>query len=135
MATGRALTSIGDALGKPSSSIWSHIKPYGGIRPRRRCRSRLALTLSEREEISRGLAADRTMREISLQLGRSPSTVSREIARNGERRRYRAAEADQRAWKAALRPKQCKLVTNERLRDMVAEKLQNDSLILTVNRC
>ena len=121
---GERLTSIGDALGKPSSSIWSHIKPHGGVRPRRRRRLRLALTLSEREEISRGLAADHTMREIALRLGRSASTVSREIARNGGRRRYRAAQADKRAWKAALRPKQCKLVMNEKLRDMVAEKLQ-----------
>jgi IS30 family transposase len=78
----------------------------------------------EREEISRGIAAGHSMRVIASGLGRSASTVSREIARNGGRRRYRAAEADKRAWKAALRPKPCKLVTNELLRDMVAEKLQ-----------
>ena len=120
---GERMKSIGRALGKPSSSIWNHIKPHGGIRPRQRTRSRLALTLSEREEISRGIAAGRSMSEIASELGRSPSTVSREIARNGGSNRYRAAEADKRAWKQALRPKPCKLVTNERLRDRVAEKL------------
>jgi IS30 family transposase len=121
---GERLKSIGRALGKPSSSIWSHIKPYGGIRPRQRCRSRLALTLAEREEISRGIAAGRSMRAIASGLGRAPSTVSREIRRHGGRQRYRAAPADKRAFKQALRPKACKLATNERLRDIVAEKLQ-----------
>ena len=121
---GESLTSIGRVLGKPSSSIWSHLKPYGGIRPRPRRQSRLALTLSEREEISRGIAAGQSMRAIASRLSRSPSTISREIGRNGGCRRYRAAGADKRALKQALRPKVCKLAGNEALRDIVAEKLQ-----------
>lgn len=121
---GERLKSIGRALGKPSSSIWAHLKPHGGIRPRPRRRSRLALTAIEREEISRGVAAGESMRLIAFTLGRSPSTVSREIERNGGRRRYRAALAEKRAVKAAQRPKLCKLAINERLKDLVTEKLQ-----------
>jgi len=82
---GESLSSIGCAFGKESSSIHFQISLYGGIRPAPRRRSRLALTLSERETISRGLAADQTVRCIARQLGRAPSTVSREIKRNGGR--------------------------------------------------
>jgi IS30 family transposase len=106
---GEGLTSIGRALGKPSSCIFNHIRPSGGIRPRPRPRSRLALTLAEREEISRGLVAERSFRSIASALGRAPSTVSREVNRNGGNRRYRAVVADKRAWKEVLRPKTCKL--------------------------
>ena len=121
---GESKKSIGRALGKPSSCIWSHLKPYGGIRPRPRRRSRLALTLLEREEISRGIAAGRSMRAIAAGLGRSPSTVSREIGRNGGRRWYRATKADKRAMKQARRPKLCKLAGNQGLQDMITEKLE-----------
>lgn len=121
---GERLKSIGRALGKSSSSIWSHLTPYGGIRPRPRSRSRLALTVAEREEISRGIAVGESMRSIAVTLGRSPSTVSREIKRNGGRRRYRATVAEKRALKSALRPKPCKLAIHESLRDIVVEKLQ-----------
>ena len=82
---GESLSLIGRAFGKESSSIHFQISPYGGIRPAPRRRSRLALTLSERETISRGLAVDQTARCIARQLGRAPSTVSREIKRNGGR--------------------------------------------------
>ncbi len=85
---GESLKSIGRAFGKESSSIHFQILPYGGIRPAPRRRSRLALTPIERETISRGLSADQTARSIARQLGRAPSTVSREIRRNGGRNRY-----------------------------------------------
>jgi len=121
---GERMKAIGRALGKPSSSIWNHIKPHGGIRPRTRSRSRVALTLAQREEISRGIAAGYSTRSIARSLNRAPSTISREIQRNGGRKRYRAAGADKRAWKEALRPKACKLATNQALRGWVIEKLE-----------
>ena len=123
---GEGLKAIGRVFGKPSSCIFNHIKPTGGIKPAARRRSRLALTLAEREEISRGLVAGRTVRAMAAALGRSPSTVSRELARNGGSRRYRAAAADKRAWKKALRPKPCKLATHSQLREVVAAKLQRN---------
>ncbi len=121
---GESLSSIGRAFGKESSSIHFQILPYGGIRPAPRRRSRLALTLIERETISRGLAADQTARCIARRLGRAPSTVSREIKRNGGRDRYRAAGADKRAWAWARRPKRCKLARHGWLRGVVARKLR-----------
>ena len=81
---GESLKAIGRAFGKPSSSIYFQVAPHGGIRPAARRRSRLALTLSEREEISRGITAHQSARSIARLLGRSPSTVSREITRNGD---------------------------------------------------
>ncbi len=123
---GEGLKSIGRAFGKSSSSIYSHLAPYGGIRPPPRRRSRLALTLSDREEISRGIVAAQSIRAIAAPLGRSPSTVSREIARNGGHKRYRAAAADKRAWAEALRPKACKRVRYPRLRHAVASKLRQN---------
>lgn len=124
---GEGLKSIGRALGKPSSCIFAaHIRPSGGIMPSVRRRSRLALTLGEREEISRGLAAGRSVRSMARALGRSPSTVSREIGRNGGSRRYRAEAADSRAWRWALRPKPCKLAAHDHLRQAVAAKLEMD---------
>ncbi len=94
---GESLKAIGRAFGKPSSSIYCLVSPHGGIRPAERRRSRLALTLSEREAISRGIVAHRSTRSIARLLGRSPSTVSREISRNGGFARYRAASADTQA--------------------------------------
>jgi IS30 family transposase len=90
---GESLKAIGRAFGKPSSSIYFQVSPHGGIRPAPRRRSRLALTLSEREEISRGIAVHRSARSMAKLLGRSPSTVSREISRNGGYDGYRAALA------------------------------------------
>ena len=121
---GLSLKAIGRALGKHSSSIYGQLAPYGGIRPAPRHRSRLALTVTEREEISRGIAAYQSIRLIASLLGRSPSTVSREIGRNGGYYCYRATQADERAWARSRRPKRCKLAGNARLRRAVARKLQ-----------
>jgi IS30 family transposase len=113
---GESLKAIGRAFSKPSSSIYFQLAPHGGIRPAQRHRSRLALTLSEREEISRGIARHQSVRSMTRLLGHSPSTVSREISRNGGYDRYRAALADEKAWVRARRPKHCKLATSLRLR-------------------
>ena len=121
---GESLNAIGRAFGKPSSSIHFQVAPHGGIRPAPRRRSRLSLTLSEREEISRGLAADQSVRSMARLLGRSASTVSRELSRNGGYDCYRAALADAKAWDRAHRPKRCKLANSLRLRQAVARKLR-----------
>ena len=121
---GESLKGIGRAFGKPSSSIYNQVAPHGGIRPPPRRRSRLALTLAEREEISRGIAAHQSRRSMARLLGRSPSTVNRELSRNGGSDGYRAALADDRAWARARRPKRCKLATNPWLRQAVASKLR-----------
>ncbi|MGP5253882.1 IS30 family transposase [Brachybacterium alimentarium] len=98
----------------------------GGIRPAARSRAPLRLSLTEREEISRGLAAGDSARAIATRLRRSASSVSREIARNGGPTQYRAAAADRRAWENARRPKPCKLETHDDLRSIVQEKLMAD---------
>jgi len=121
---GEGLKSIGRVFGTTSSCIFNHIRGSGGIRPLLRRRSRLALTLAEREEISRGLVAGRSLRAIAAALDRSASTLSREIARNGGADRYRAAAADSQAWKRSLRPKSCKLALHHPLRQLVVAKLQ-----------
>src|SRR5450759_5221612 len=121
---GESLKAIGRAFGKPSSSIYCQVAPHGGIRPAPRRRSRLALTLAEREEISRGIAAHQSARSMARLLGRSPSTVSRELSRNGGHDRYRAALADEKAWVRTRRPKRCKLAINPWLRQAVARKLR-----------
>jgi IS30 family transposase len=121
---GESLKAIGRVFGKPSSSIYFQVSPCGGIRPAPRRRSRLALTLSEREAISRGIATHQTTRSIARLLGRSPSTVSREISRNGGYSRYRATQADEQAWVRAHRPKYCKLATSAWLRETVTRKLR-----------
>ena len=121
---GESLKAIGRAFGKPSSSIYCQVSPYGGIRPAPRRRSRLALTLTEREEISRGLAAHQSARSMARLLGRSPSTVSRELSRNGGYDGYRATLADEKAWIRARRPKHCKLARSPGLRQAVASKLR-----------
>jgi IS30 family transposase len=118
----RSLKAIGRAFGKQSSSIYFLVAPHGGIRHAQRRRSRLALTLAEREVISRGVTAHQSARSIARLLGRSPSTVSREMSRNGGCDRYRAALADENAWARAHRPKRCKLANSPRLRRAVAGK-------------
>ena len=123
---GESLKAIGRAFGKQSSSIYFLVAPHGGIRPAQRRRSRLALTLAEREVISRGITAHQSARSIARLLGRSPSTVSREMSRNGGYDRYRATLAEENAWARARRPKYCKLATNPRLRRAVAGKLRLD---------
>src|SRR3954464_7607662 len=123
---GESLKAIGRAFGKQSSSIYFLVAPHGGIRPAERRRSRLALTLAEREVISRGIAAHQSSRSIAKLIGRSPSTVSRELGRNGGYDRYRATLADESAWARSRRPKCCKLATSLRLRQAVARKLRLD---------
>ena len=121
---GDSLHAIARLFERSHGSIAGILSRTGGIRPAERRRSRLALTLSEREEISRGVVAGRSVRAIALSLGRAPSTVSREVNRNGGRRRYRANAADQAAWDRAHRPKTCKLKQNRELARIVAKKLQ-----------
>jgi IS30 family transposase len=121
--SGQSLHEIGRAFGKPSSCIHCLLVPRGGIPPAARRRSRLALTLAEREDISRGIASGSSIRETARRLERAASTVSREVARHGGRPQYRAAQADSQAWESALRPKTCLLAVNRKLRNMVASKL------------
>ena len=121
---GDSLHEIARLFDRGHSSVQGVFAETGGIRPRPRSRSRLALTLAEREEISRGMVAGQSLRAIATLLGRAPSTVSREINRNGGRRRYRASTADESAWDRARRPKTCKLVENRALARIVARKLR-----------
>jgi len=121
---GDSLQKIAQLFDRNHSSVERILAETGGIRPVQRCRSRLALTLAEREEISRAVVAGKSVRAIAASLGRAPSTVSREIKRNDGLERYRAAQADQRAWDRARRPKPCKLVVNRKLADTVAGKLK-----------
>ena len=121
---GESLHSIARLFDRHHPSIQRILSETGGIRPPTRSRSRLSLTLAEREEISRGLVASQSLRLIAASLGRAPSTVSREINSNGGRRYYRASKADQAAWDRAHRPKTCKLVENRKLAHIVAKKLK-----------
>jgi len=121
---GESMSSIGRRFDRESSSIFSLLSPSGGIRPPERKRSRQALSLIEREEISRGLVAGCSLRAIASRLGRAPSTVSREIGRNGDRDGYRGTVSDQAAWDRALRPKVCKLACHPALRRTVSAKLR-----------
>jgi len=121
--SGQTQHAIGRVYGKPHTSIRHLLLPRGGIAPAARRRSRLSLTLAEREDISRGIASGLSIREMAGRLGRATSTVSREIARHGGRDAYRAHDADRQAWVSALRPKRCLLAVNRKLRDTVASKL------------
>ena len=121
---GDSLQQIAQLFDRNHSSVQRILAETGGIRPAPRKRSRLALTLSEREEISRSIVAGQSIRSIATRLGRAPSTVSREINRNGGREDYRASRADQSAWGRAHRPQPCKLARNRRLASLVANKLR-----------
>jgi IS30 family transposase len=123
---GQSLSDIGRRLGKHAGSIFGVLHSRGGIAPPARRRSRRSLSVREREEISRGLVSGRSLRLIATQLGRAPSTISREIRRNHGCGKYRAANADERAWRSACRPKPCRLAVHRSLQMVVAEKL-NDS--------
>jgi len=123
---GQSLHEIGRALGKDHVVIQFLLARHGGIAPSARRRSRLALTLSEREDISRGIASGSSIREIAKRLNRAVSTVSREVARHGGRSQYRASAADSQAWESALRPKPCRLSLHDTLRELVASKLLLD---------
>jgi len=120
---GESLIDIARALNRVSSSVYDIVGAEGGIAPRPRRRSRLALTPTEREEISRQLARGLSLRAVSHSLQRAPSTISREVARNSGRTLYRAAAADRRAWRQSRRPKRCRLATHPALRRAVATKL------------
>ena len=120
---GESLHEIGRAIDKDHGAIQFLLSQHGGIASSIRHRSQRTLTLAEREEISGGIASSSSIREIATGLQRAASTVSREVARNGGRPLYRANEADQQAWKAALRPKTCLLATRVRLRTIVVSKL------------
>ena len=121
---GDSLQQIAQLFDRNHSSIERILAETGGIRPAPRRRSRLALTLAEREEISRAVATGQSIRSIAKSLGRAPSTISREINRNGGDDRYRAAQAEQAAWERARRPKTCKLVVNRTLARMVAARMR-----------
>ena len=124
MRAGHAPKPTARELGLSTSTVRDYLHRCGGIRPVPRRRATGRLSAAEREEISRGLAAGQSLRSIAVGLGRAASTVSREVAANGGRRRYRAARAEQQAWIRATRPKRCKLAEQPALRDIVAEKLQ-----------
>ena len=118
------MSDIGRALGKPPGSIFTFLAVQGGIvRPLRR-RARRGLTSADRERISRGVAAEESVRAIARELGRPPSTISRELARNGGRTQYRAVIADAQAWRRAERPKPCRLARQPKLAALVAAKLR-----------
>ena len=120
---GDRITDIARALDREPGSVFGPLVASGGIEPRKRTRNERVLGLAERESISRGLAAGRSLRAIARDLDRAPSTICREVARHGGQRRYRAAKADERAWKTACRPKICKLAKHPCLRRLVAQKL------------
>jgi len=121
---GDSLHTIARMFDRPHNSVRNILSRTGGIRPAERVRSSTALTLEEREEISRGLVAGLSVRAIARQLNRSPSTISREINRHGGYANYRATKADQAAWDNALRPKPCKLLSHKPLARLVAMKLK-----------
>ncbi len=123
---GQSLHEIGRAFDKSHSSIRCVVSLHGGFVPAVRRRSLRVLTLPEREDISRGIACGSSIRKIAQHLDRSASTVSREVARHSGRSEYRANEADDQAWKSALRPKPCRLALHEQLREIVASKLLLD---------
>lgn len=123
---GESISDIARALQKAPGSIHGMIEATGGFSPPEQRRRGCALTPAEREEISRGLAAGESLRAIAARLSRPASTVCREVNRNGGRRNYRAQKAEERASKRARRPKRCLLAIKDRLRDLVAAKLEAD---------
>ena len=121
---GDSMASIARLFDREHSSVFGQLSPTGGIRPATRKRSKRVLSTSEREEISRGLVSGLSLRNIANQLGRAPSTISREVSRNGGYAHYRATDADKKAWDRALRPKRCKLAENRDLSYVIARKLK-----------
>jgi IS30 family transposase len=122
--SGDSLSDIGRALRKPPGCIHRLIAFNGGIAPVKKRRSKLHLSLPEREEISRGLAAGVSIRALAACLNRAPSTISREINRHGGRKKYRANVADHQAWKNASRPKLSYLDSHPNLKKIIMENLQ-----------
>jgi IS30 family transposase len=123
---GRSCSAIARALGRPAGTVWRCVKGHGGFAPRPRKRNERTLSVAEREEISRGLSAGHTLREIALGVGRAASSISREIKRHGGRKAYRALKADSRAWQRARRPKASRLAEHRRLSAVVSEKLRQN---------
>jgi len=123
---GGSLSDIGRAVGKFLASLFGRLRLHGGVTPPTRHRAGRALTRAEREELSRGLAAGSSLRQIARERTRAPSTISREVSRNTDQQRYRANRADETAWDRARRPKLCRLALNGRLRCIVASKLALD---------
>lgn len=121
---GQCVADIARALGRRNKSgVYRILARDGGVAPLPRRRAAVALRLEEREEISRGIAAGQSIRRIAHDLGRSPSTISREVVRNGGSQAYRASLADNSAWDRALRPKPCRLALHAPLRWRIAQKL------------
>jgi IS30 family transposase len=120
---GESLSAIARALDRVPSAIAHVVVQRGGIVPPLRRRAARVLSTAEREEISRALAVGESYRSVSRRLQRAPSTISREVRRHGGRGRYRAARADRAAWRAAGRPKVCRLAERAGLRRVVARKL------------
>jgi IS30 family transposase len=123
---GESTAEISRALKKCPASVHTILRRHGGIAPPARTRRSSTLTLAKREEISRGIAQNLSLRAIARHIDVAASTVWRELDRNGGRDRYRAAAADERAWREARRPKECKLAVHSRLCTMVAQKLRAD---------
>jgi IS30 family transposase len=123
---GESISQIARALDKPPGSVFTVLKANGGYVPAVRTRRPGSLSVADREEISRGLARGDSLRQIARGLGRPTSTVSREVARNNGRDRYRAIDAEDRAWDRARRRQPCLLAGNPRLRQVVADKLGQD---------
>ena len=124
--SGLSMVDIGRGLSRRASGVFRVLRRSGGYAPRPCVRAKWALREVEREEISRGLAAQMSIRAIARKLGRCPSTISREVKRNGGPQSYRAATADAQAWQRARRPQRCRLAQRPRLRDWVAGKLRRD---------
>lgn len=120
---GSPMITIGIMINKPPATVFSYLRYHGGIRPRQRVRSPVSLSLAEREKISRGLTAGFSLRNIAVRLARSPSTISREINRNGGLSRSRAVVADHAAYKRARRPKCPVMAVNVKLKRLVTRKL------------
>lgn len=123
---GLGYSDISKVLNSKPGTIFGIIRITGGYAPRQRKRNSKHLSLEEREEISRGIAKGKTIRSIADLLSRAPSTISREIKRNGNKSSYRAAKADERAWQKALRPKACKLARHPILCNIIAKKLSDN---------
>lgn len=121
---GDTLHDIARSFNRHHGSVRGILAQSGGLRPPQRTRSNRVLSLAEREEISRGAVAGRSMRSIAASMGRAASTVSRELGRNGGRESCRASSADQTAWDKAHRPKICKLAQNRSLARIVAQRLK-----------
>lgn len=121
---GAGFSDIGRVIDAKPGSIFTILREHGGIKPEKRKRSIRHLTINEREEVRAGLSAKMSIRAIARKINRSPSTISREVNRNGGRRWYKAINADSRAVRLGKRPKPCALSINMELREIVIRKLQ-----------